>query len=111
MNNLDKKSNAEWDTERIAGMAETAWERAAVGEKMETEMTKTTARVEKRTVKTEKTVDRTQKTVVVNEKTKWESLYQNCCNARQTDGRMILCNFKQKKELNQEQEQELRLVY
>jgi hypothetical protein len=33
--NLDKKLNAEWDTERIVGTAETAWEKAAVGKKTE----------------------------------------------------------------------------
>jgi hypothetical protein len=34
------------------------------------------------------------------------SLYQNCRNTRQTDGRTILYNLKKKK-LNKEQEQEL----
>jgi hypothetical protein len=34
--NLDRKLNAERDTERIVGMAETAWEKAAVGEQTET---------------------------------------------------------------------------
>jgi hypothetical protein len=43
-----------------------------------------------------------------SEKMKWECLYQNHHNIRQTDGRMILYNLWQKK-LNQEQEQ--RLVY
>jgi hypothetical protein len=109
--NLDKKLNVEWDMERTAGMAETAWEKVAVEKKIEMEMTKTMAWTEKRMVKTEKTVEGTRKTAVVNENTKWESLYQNCHNTRQTDGRMILYNLKQKKKLNQEQEQELRLVY
>jgi hypothetical protein len=33
------------------------------------------------------------KTATVNKKTKWESLYQNCHNIHQTDGRMILYNL------------------
>jgi hypothetical protein len=49
--------------------------------------------------------------MAVNEKMKWESSYQNCHNTCQTDSRMILYNLKQKKKLNQEQEQELMLVY
>jgi hypothetical protein len=41
--NLDRKLNAEWDTDRIMGTAETAWEKTAVGKKTETEKNKTTA--------------------------------------------------------------------
>jgi hypothetical protein len=111
--NLDKKLKVEQDMERIVGLAETAWGKAAVGNKTETETNKTTAQMEKkivetqkRTVGTEKTVEGTRKTAVVNEKTEWGSLYQNRRNTRQTDGRMILYNLKKKK-LNQEQEQEL----
>jgi hypothetical protein len=33
----------------------------------------------------------------VNEKTEWESLYQNRRNTRQMDGRMILYNLKKRK--------------
>jgi hypothetical protein len=94
-------------------MAETAWEKAAVGKK--TEMAKIMAQTEKRTVETQKrtvktwkTTERTRKTAVVNKKTEGESLYQNRHNTHQTDGRTILYNLKQKK-LNQEQEQ--RFVY
>jgi hypothetical protein len=90
--NLDKKLNAEWDMERIAGMAETA--------KM--------AEMWKRMVKMRKIAEGTRKTAVVNKKTKGESLYQNRHNTHQMDGRSILYNLKQKK-LNQEPEQ--RLVY
>jgi hypothetical protein len=52
--NLDRNLNAERDTERIAGMVETAWEKTAVGNKMETEKKKTMAMAEKRTVRTRK---------------------------------------------------------
>jgi hypothetical protein len=41
--NLDRKLNTERDTDRIMGMAETVWEKAAVGKKTETEKDKTTA--------------------------------------------------------------------
>jgi hypothetical protein len=44
--NLDRKLNAERDTERIAGTAETAWEKTAVGNK--------TVQAEKRTARTRK---------------------------------------------------------
>jgi hypothetical protein len=87
--------------EKVAVGKKTAWEKAAVGNKTETEKKKIKTR-------TEKTMEGTWKTVVVNEKTEWESLYQNHCNTRQTDGRIILYNLKQKK-MNREQEQ--RLVY
>jgi hypothetical protein len=40
-----------------------------------------------------KTVKETRKIAAVNEKTKWESLYQNRRNIRQTDGRMVLYNL------------------
>jgi hypothetical protein len=110
---LDWKLNAEQDTERIAGTAETAWEKTAAGNKMETEKNKTTAQAEKRTartrkqmVKMQKTVKGIRKTVAVNEKTEGESLYQNRRNTRQTDGRTILYTLKKKK-LNQAQGQEL----
>jgi hypothetical protein len=124
--NLDRKLKAEWDTEGIAGTAETAWEKmavgmetawekAVVGKKTETETEKTMAQMEKtmvemqkRTVGTQKTAEGTRKTTVVNEKTEWESLYQNHHNTHQMDGRTILYNLKQKK-TNREQEQ--RLVY
>jgi hypothetical protein len=161
--NLDMKLNAEWDTERIVGTVETAWEKVAVGNKAETEMKKTTAQTEKKTVEMQKrtvetqkrtvetqkrtvetqkrmvetqkrtvetqkrtvetqkrtvemqkrtvmkqTAEGTRKTAVVNKKTEGESLYQNCRNTHQTDGRAILYILKQKK-LNQEQEP--RLVY
>jgi hypothetical protein len=46
--NLDRKLNAEWDTERITGMAETVREKVAVGEKTETANQTTTAQREKR---------------------------------------------------------------
>jgi hypothetical protein len=62
------------------GMAETAWEKAAVGMETETEKKTTqkrTAEMEKRTAAMEKTVEGTRKTTAVNEKTEWESLYQN----------------------------------
>jgi hypothetical protein len=108
---LNKKLNAEWDTERITGTAETAWEKAAVGKK--TEVAKTMAQTEKgmaemrkRTVKMWKTTEGTRKTAGVNKKTEGGSLYQNRRNTRQTDGRTILYILKKKK-LNQEQEQEL----
>jgi hypothetical protein len=52
--NLDWKLNVERDTERIAGMAETAWEKTAEGNKMEMEKKKTTAQAEKRTARTQK---------------------------------------------------------
>jgi hypothetical protein len=111
--NLDRKLNAERDTERIAGTAETAWEKTAVGNKMEMEKNKTTvqaekrtARMRKRTVKMRKTVKGIRKTAAVNEKMEGESLYQNRHNTHQTDGRTILYTLKKKK-LNQEQEQEL----
>jgi hypothetical protein len=42
----------------------------------------------------------------VNKKMEGESLYQNCHNTCQTDGRTILYTLKQKK-TNQEQGQEL----
>jgi hypothetical protein len=94
-------------------MAEIAWEKTAVGNKMETEKNKTTAQAEKRmartrkqTVKMRKTVKGIRETAAVNEKTEGESLYQNRRNTRQTDGRTILYTLK-KKILNQEQEQEL----
>jgi hypothetical protein len=71
--NLNKKLNAEQDTERIAGMAETAWEKAAVGKKTETAKKTTMAQTEKRTVgtqkrmvKTRKTAEGTRKTAAVN---------------------------------------------
>jgi hypothetical protein len=115
---LDKKLNAERDTERIAGTVETAWEKVAVGKK--TEMAKTTAqttkrmaetqkqmvRMRKQTVKARETAVGTWKTLVVNKKTEGGSLYQNHHNTRQTDGRTILYTLKKEK-LNQEQEQEL----
>jgi hypothetical protein len=69
---------------------------------------KTTGETQKRKVKTEKTMEGTQKTAAVNEKMKWESLYQNRRNTHQMDGRTILYNLKQKKT---NREQELRLVY
>jgi hypothetical protein len=53
--NLDKKLNVEQDTERIMGTAETAWEKAAVGKKMETAKKTTMAQTEKRTVNMWKT--------------------------------------------------------
>jgi hypothetical protein len=31
--NLDEELNVEWDTERIVGTAETAWEKVAVGKR------------------------------------------------------------------------------
>jgi hypothetical protein len=52
--NLDREVNAERDTERLAGTVETAWEKTAVGTKMETEKKKTTALAEKRTARTRK---------------------------------------------------------
>jgi hypothetical protein len=61
-----------------------------VGNKTEMEIAKTMAQMEK-------TMEGTRKTAAVNEKMEWESLYQNCCNTRQTDSRMILYNVKQKK--------------
>jgi predicted ATPase len=98
--NLDKKLNAEWDTERIMGMAKTSWEKAAVGKKTETEKKKTMVQTEKkmvemqkRTVKMWMTAEGTWKTAVVNEKMKWESLYQNHHNTHQMDGRTILYNL------------------
>jgi hypothetical protein len=101
---LDRKLKVEQDMERIAGMVETSWEKAAVGKKTEMEMEKTTAQTEKTVVETQKrmvmtkqTAEWTRKTAVVNEKTEWESLYQNHCNTRQMDGRTILYNLKQKK--------------
>jgi hypothetical protein len=139
--NLNKKLNTERDTERIAGMAETAWEKAVVGKKTETTKTmaqtakrmaetwKRTVKMWKRTVKmqktaegtrktaegtrktaegTRKTAEGTRKTAVVNTKMEGESLYQNCHNTHQMNGRTILYTLKKKK-LNQEQEQ--RLVY
>jgi uncharacterized protein (DUF1501 family) len=107
--NLNKKLNAERDTERIAGMAETAWEKAAaetettwekaaVGKKMET--AKTTVQT------TMRTAEGTRKTAGVNMKTEGGSLYQNRRHTRQTDSRTILYTLKQKK-TNREQEQEL----
>jgi hypothetical protein len=53
--NLDQKLNVEWDTERIAGTAEIAWEKTAVGNKMETEKNKTTVQPEKRTARCKRT--------------------------------------------------------
>jgi hypothetical protein len=73
--NLDEKLNAEQDMERIVGTAETAWEKVAVGKKMEMEIAKIMVQMEKRMVETEKIVEGTWKTTVVNKKTKWESLY------------------------------------
>jgi hypothetical protein len=111
--NLDRKLKVEWDTEGITGMVETAWEKTAVGtetvwemetawekaavgikmemgtEKKTAQTEKTTAKMEKRMVEMEKTVEGTWKTAV-NKKTEWESLYQNRCTTRQTDGRTIL---------------------
>jgi hypothetical protein len=116
--NLNKKLNAERDTERIAGTAETAWEKAAVGKKMETaktmvqttkrtaEMWKQTVKMQKQTVKARKKAVGTQKTSAVNKKMEGESLYQNRRNTHQTDGRTIPYTLKKKK-LNREQEQEL----
>jgi hypothetical protein len=111
--NLDRKLNVEWDTERIAGTAETAWEKATAGEKTETANQTTMAQSEKRMAETRKRavnmwkiVKGTRKTAMVNKKTEGESLYQNRCNTHQTDSRMILYTLK-KKELNREQEQEL----
>jgi hypothetical protein len=85
--NLDRKLKAEWNMEGSVGIVGTAWEKAAVGPKMEMEMEKKT--MWKRTAVTE------------NEKTEWESLYQNRCNTRQMDGRTILYNLKKRK-TNQE---------
>jgi hypothetical protein len=51
---LDQKLNAERDTERLAGTVETAWDKTAVGNKMEMEKKKTTALAEKRTARTRK---------------------------------------------------------
>jgi hypothetical protein len=115
---LNKELNAEWDTERIVGKVETAWEKVAVGKKMET--AKTTAQTTKRTAETRKQMVEmqkqtvkawkkavgTQKTSAVNTKTEGESLYQNHSNTHQTDGRTILYTLKKKK-LNREQEQKL----
>jgi hypothetical protein len=105
--NLDRKLKVEWDTENIAGTAETAWEKMAVEKKTEIEtekamaqMEKTMVETQKRTAETGQTAEGTQKTTVVNEKMEW-SLYQNHRNTRQTDGRTILYNLKKKK-LNQE---------
>jgi hypothetical protein len=109
--NLDRKLQVERDTEGIARTVETVWEKAAVGKKTETEMEKTMAQMEKTIVEMQKTIvemqkrmvetkqiaEGTQKTTVVNEKTEWESLYQNRHNTRQTDGRTILYNLKKKK--------------
>jgi hypothetical protein len=103
---LDKKLNAEWDMERIVGMAETAWEKAAARNKTEMEMAMTTVQTEKRIINMQKTAEGTWKTVVVNKKMEEESLYQNHHNTHQTDGRTILYTVKKKK-LNQEQEQRL----
>jgi hypothetical protein len=80
--NLDRKLKAEQDTERIAGTAETArqkaavgtetvWEKAAVGKKTETEtemkMTrKRTIETGKRTAAMENIVEETHQTMVVN---------------------------------------------
>jgi hypothetical protein len=111
--NLDRKLNAEWDTERIMGTAETAWEKAAVGEKTETanqtttvQREKRTAEMRKRTVNMRKIVQGTRKTTGVNKKMEGGSLYQNHHNTCQMDGRTILYTLKQKK-TNREQEQEL----
>jgi hypothetical protein len=52
--NLDRKLNAEWDTERIVGTVETAWEKTAVGNKMEMEKKKPTAQAKKRTGRMQK---------------------------------------------------------
>jgi ABC-type Fe3+-citrate transport system substrate-binding protein len=92
--------------EESVGTVETVWEKMAVGTKteMEKKMTqteKTTAKTEKRMVETQQTIEGTRETIVVNEKTEWEYLYQNRCNIRQTDGRMILYNLKKRK-MNQE---------
>jgi hypothetical protein len=110
---LDRKLNAEQDTERIMGTAETAWEKAAVGEKTETANQTTTAQREKRmagtrkrTVNMRKIVKGTRKTTGVNKKMEGGFLYQNRRNTRQTDGRTILYTLKQKK-TNREQEHEL----
>jgi hypothetical protein len=112
--NLDRELKADRDMEGIAGTAETvwektaaemetAWEKVAVRKKTEMETTKkmvqaerTIAKMEKRMVETEMAVEATQKTAAVNEKTEWESLYQNRHNTCQTDGRMSLYNLKMK---------------
>jgi hypothetical protein len=116
--NLDRKLNAERDTERIAGTTETAWEKTAVGKKTETAKTtaqttkrmaetrKRTVKMRKQKVKARKKVVGTRKTSAVNKKMEGESLYQNCRNTHQMDGRTILYTLKKKK-LNREQEQEL----
>jgi hypothetical protein len=67
----------------------------AAGTEMGTEMEKKT--MEKRTAEMEESVGRTQKTMAVNEKMEWESLYQNCHNTCQTDGRIILYKLKKRK--------------
>jgi hypothetical protein len=97
---LDRKLKAERDMEGIMGTAETAWEKAVVGNEMEkttAQMEKTTVEMQKRMGMTKQTAEGTRKTAVVNEKTEWESLYQNHHNTRQTDGRTILYNLKKKK--------------
>jgi hypothetical protein len=111
--NLDRKLKAELGMEGIVGMAETTWEKTAVGTQMEMETEKKTvqaektmAKMEKRTVEMEKTVEGTRKTAAANEKTEWESLYQNRCNTHPMAGRTILYNSKKKK-TNQEQERKL----
>jgi hypothetical protein len=58
---------------------------------------KRAAAMEKRAAETEETLEQMQKTVAVNEKTEWESLYQNHHNTHQTDGRTILYTLKKKK--------------
>jgi hypothetical protein len=88
--------------ERITGMVETVWEKAAVGKKMEmaktmAQTTKRTAETQKQTVKVRKKAVGTRKISVVNMKTEGESLYQNRRNTRQTDGRTILYTLKKKK--------------
>jgi hypothetical protein len=89
---------AETSWEKAAAETETAWEKTAVGKMMEmakkmAQTEKRTAQTQKRTVKTRKTVKETHEIAAVNEKMKWESLYQNCCNICQTDGRTILYNL------------------
>jgi hypothetical protein len=51
------------------------------------------SKMEKRMVEMKQTAKGARKTTAVNEKTEWESLYQNCCNTHQTDGRTILYNL------------------
>jgi hypothetical protein len=69
------------------------------------ETRKQMVKMRKQMVKARKTTVGTRKTSAVNKKTEGESLYQNCHNTRQTDGRTILYTLKKK--LNQEQKQRL----